>query len=166
MNIPIKVSSKKGEGSCFSILLPTCDAPTKLKETPQFVPQIVTENKKILIIDDEVSIRESLCELLTQWKCQVLSAESAIDACNSIEKEQFFPDLIIADYRLRENKTGVEAIHCVKNLLNQEQIPAIIISGDTAPSRLKEVALSGFKLLHKPVKPAHLRTLIQQEFVD
>ena len=166
MNIPIEVRSNKGEGSCFSVLLPTCDAPAKQKEIPQFVPQRITENKKILIIDDEASIRESLSELLTQWKCQVLAAESATDACNKVEKEQFIPDLIIADYRLRENKTGVEAINSVKSLLNQEQLPAIIISGDTAPSRLKEVALSGFKLLHKPVKPAYLRTLIQQEFIN
>lgn len=166
MNIPIKISSAKDKGSCFSISLPLCNAPIKSNKTPQYSVQQLSKNKRILVIDDENSIRESLCELLTQWKCQVLAAESAVDACEIVEKEQFFPDLIIADYRLRDNKTGVEAINLVRRLLKQDQLPAFIISGDTDPIRLKEVAFSGFKLLHKPVKPAHLRTLIQQEFIS
>lgn len=165
LNIPIKLDSKKGSGTCFSLYLPICDAPVLVNELPHTSPQRLTENKKILVIDDEASIRESLKELLTQWECQVITAESASAACDMIEQVQFIPDLIIADYRLRENKTGVDAIQRVKTLLKKDQVPAIIISGDTEPSRLKEVALSGYELLHKPVKPAHLRMLIQQKLM-
>ena len=165
MKIPLEISSIKEEGSCFSILLPICDAPEQLNEIQNLTPQTLTKNKKILIIDDEISIRESLNELLTQWQCEVVAAESASSACELIEKHKFNPDLIIADYRLRENKTGVDAINNVKRLLNKDEIPAIVMSGDTDPSRLKEVALSGYELLHKPVKPAHLRMLMQQKLM-
>lgn len=166
MNIPIKISSEKGKGSCFSLCLPLCEAAAPIILKNQTTPQKLTENKKILIIDDEISIRESLSELLTQWQCQVIAAESEEEACNIVKNKQYIPDLIIADYRLRENKTGVEAINKVKTVLNQSKLPAIIISGDTEPSRLKEVALSGYELLHKPVKPAHLRMLIQQKLAS
>jgi signal transduction histidine kinase len=165
MNIPITLNSQKGKGCCFSIKLPLCNAPVLLEEAPKYSLQQYIENKKILIIDDEITIRESLSELLSQWQCHVIAAESGSEACAMIEQKQFIPDLIIADYRLREDKTGVDAINQVKRLLNQETLAAIIMSGDTEPRRLKEVALSGYKLLHKPVKPAHLRMLIQRLFM-
>jgi signal transduction histidine kinase len=164
MNIPMTLNSEKGKGSRFVLSLPICDRPPQSTIVPTS-PLTLTINKKILIIDDEVAIRESLSQLLTLWHCNVVAVDSASAACEVIKSRQYFPDLIIADYRLRENKTGVDAIKKVKKLLNNEQLPAIIISGDTAPNRLKEVALSDYELLHKPVKPAYLRMLIQQKLM-
>jgi hypothetical protein len=37
-----------------------------------------------------------------------------------------------------------------------------VITGDTAPDRLREAQESGYPLLHKPVKPAQLRTAMRQ----
>jgi len=165
MAIPMNLNSQKGQGSCFSLRLPMCDVPEAVKEPPKIEARTITENKKILIIDDEVTIRESLSGLLSQWQCQVAAAESAEEACQILERDGYRPDLIIADYRLREHKTGVEAINKVKQLMGNDQLPAIIISGDTEPSRLKEVASSGYELLHKPVKPAQLRMLIQRKLM-
>ena len=165
MNIPFAVHSEKGQGSCFGLHLPLCNASVLLETPSVFTLQQYIKNKKILVIDDEITIRDSLSELLIQWQCQVIAAESASEACDMITQQQFIPDLIIADYRLRENKNGVDAINKVKTLLKQDNLPAIIMSGDTEPKRLKDVTLSGYKLLHKPIKPAHLRVLIQQQFM-
>ena len=41
-----------------------------------------------------------------------------------------------------------------------EPIPAILITGDTAPSRLAEAEASGFLLLHKPVNNDKMRAAI------
>ena len=41
-------------------------------------------------------------------------------------------------------------------------VPAFLISGDTAPDRLREATQRGFKLLHKPVAPIRLRALVNQ----
>jgi len=70
-------------------------------------------------------------------------------------------DLIIADYRLRNNKTGVDA--CI-NLSEEFNLsaPSIIITGDTSPERLKEVQNSGFRILHKPVKAEKLKSVIAE----
>ncbi|WP_229219133.1 hypothetical protein [Duganella sp. BJB1802] len=35
-------------------------------------------------------------------------------------------------------------------------MPALLITGDTAPARLREARNSGVPLLHKPVAPAQL----------
>jgi CheY-like chemotaxis protein len=41
-------------------------------------------------------------------------------------------------------------------------IPALLISGDTAPERLRDASAKGFHLLHKPVSPLRLRALLHQ----
>jgi CheY-like chemotaxis protein len=42
------------------------------------------------------------------------------------------------------------------------RIPAFIITGDTAPERLREASAGGFHLLHKPVSPMALRTTLNR----
>jgi CheY-like chemotaxis protein len=39
-------------------------------------------------------------------------------------------------------------------------VPAFLVSGDTAPERLREARVSGYHLLHKPVQPAALRAML------
>lgn len=162
MNVPIMLSSQKEEGSIFSIVLPLCDAVPPIEPVNELVNESALNSKKVLVIDDEANIRDGLKELLTQWHCQVMTAESEDEACEILEKTGYVPNLIIVDYRLRNNKNGVMAINTVKNFLNNKQLAAIIISGDTEPARLKEVAESGYILLHKPVRPTQLRMVIQR----
>jgi CheY-like chemotaxis protein len=69
------------------------------------------------------------------------------------------PDVIIADYRLRDNRTGVQAIERLRARFGRD-IPGVIVSGDIAPERLQEAQAGGHTLLHKPVAPAKLRAFI------
>jgi len=47
--------------------------------------------------------------------------------------------------------------YCVKRF--GEALPALLITGDTGPERLREANASGLHMLHKPVRPAQLRAL-------
>jgi CheY-like chemotaxis protein len=69
------------------------------------------------------------------------------------------PDAIIADYRLRGDALGIEAIQALQARF-RSNIPAVLVTGDTAPDRLREATASGFRLLHKPVAPTKLRSLL------
>jgi CheY-like chemotaxis protein len=80
------------------------------------------------------------------------------------EREQR-PDLIISDYHLADGKTGIEAIERIEGALGAS-IPAILISGDTAPERLRDARDKGYILLHKPVDPMRLRAVMHQLFRD
>jgi CheY-like chemotaxis protein len=71
----------------------------------------------------------------------------------------------LADYRLRDNRSGIEAIAGIRALF-ATSVPALLISGDTAPERLQELRASGLRMLHKPVLPAELRTALHQEVID
>jgi CheY-like chemotaxis protein len=69
-------------------------------------------------------------------------------------------DLILADYRLAANLTGADAIRAVIARLGGT-VPAVIITGDTSPERIREASASGFRLLHKPLDPQTLHALLR-----
>jgi CheY-like chemotaxis protein len=69
------------------------------------------------------------------------------------------PKLIICDYRLREEENGIAVIERLRSEYNDD-IPGMLITGDTAPDRLREAQDSGFLLLHKPVPNSKLRAAI------
>jgi CheY-like chemotaxis protein len=58
-------------------------------------------------------------------------------------------DIIIADFRLRQHENGIDTVRRLRARLGQ--VPALLVSGDTAPERLREAQSSGLALLHKPV---------------
>ena len=68
-------------------------------------------------------------------------------------------ELIISDYRLRDNASGIDAIERLRTEYNDE-IPGMLITSDTAADRLREAQESGFLLLHKPVPNHRLRASI------
>lgn len=69
------------------------------------------------------------------------------------------PDCVITDYRLRDHKTGIDAILAIHSEFDNA-IPALIITGDIEAERLREVNDSGFQVLHKPVAPMKLRAFL------
>jgi CheY-like chemotaxis protein len=71
------------------------------------------------------------------------------------------PDLIISDYRLSEEQTGIAAIEQLRSRFGTP-ISAFLISGDTNPEPLREARASGYHLLHKPVDPMILRAMVSQ----
>lgn len=153
------LESTDNRGTTFLLSVPEGSA-ENVADLPDSVQRFGWDlrNVHILVIDDEAGILDAMHELLTNWGCSPVCVDSIQDAMTAISKGMR-PDLIIADYRLRESQTGVDAIHSIKDLL-QKKVPAILITGDTAPERLQEAAKSGFKLLHKPVNPGQLRMIM------
>jgi CheY-like chemotaxis protein len=97
--------------------------------------------------------------LLRSWGCQVIAAASDNAALASLDGYDRRPDLIISDYRLADGNTGFQVIDRLRSAL-RAPIPAFLITGDTAPERLREASASGYHLLHKPVSPAALRATV------
>lgn len=162
LDIELSFESRLGEGSRFSIsLAQEFDKPISI-EPATVSSNWTAANSTILIIDDEDAVLDGLETLFQQWHFGVLVANSAKDAVDILQSTEQRPDLIISDYRLCDGLNGVDAIQDVKDFLQDQDIPSVIISGDTAPERLSEVAQSGYILLHKPVKPAFLRAAVQR----
>ena len=107
----------------------------------------------VLVIDDDETVLSGMAQLLQNWGCEVDTASSIEKALELAQLQT--PDAFISDYRLRSQRTGAQAITELRDLLGI-QVPALIITGDTAPERLREALSSGVPLLHKPVAPDQL----------
>jgi CheY-like chemotaxis protein/anti-sigma regulatory factor (Ser/Thr protein kinase) len=161
LNHKMDVSSEVDKGSVFAIEVPLGDPTSVSVSTPSKQKSSADlNNLYVILVDDERAVCEGMQVLLEGWGCRVASFTDAYEVLQQLSPQQP-PDAIMVDYRLRCDKTGVEAIHTLNQFFNCEDIPALIITGDTAPDRLREAQASGYQLLHKPVAPAKLRAFLQ-----
>ena len=83
------------------------------------------------------------------------------EVLDKLQQHGGVPDAIIADYRLRDKQTGIDAIKTIYAKFGDD-IAAIIVTGDIAAERLREVNKAGLQVLHKPVAPARLRAFLRR----
>lgn len=104
----------------------------------------------VLLVDDDPLALRGMQTLLQGMGCEVLCAESAEVALQTVEAQLRTPDMMVSDYRLGGAKTGLDAIAEVRELIG-EAIPAWLVSADlNLPA---EQALSrGIHVLPKPVR--------------
>jgi CheY-like chemotaxis protein len=160
LDYPIELTSRPDRGSRFVISVPLA-APVRLAEQP---PQAAVDHamgKSVVVIDDDALVLDGMRGVLKGWGCDVVTATSEDAALAALSKGERPPDIIISDYRLNDGKTGFDVIERIRRAFGAS-IPAFLISGDTAPERMREAKASGYYLLHKPVLPITLRAVVNQ----
>jgi CheY-like chemotaxis protein len=156
------VRSRVGKGSCFSIEVPLGAArPTAGLETVSESAPERDASGLVLVIDDDPMVLAAMDGLLGSWGYGVITAGSHDGAVAALAAQGRKPDLIITDFHLSGGRTGIETIEDARAAFDAE-IPAFLISGDTSPERLQQSRARGYVLLHKPVNPMTLRSLLMQ----
>jgi signal transduction histidine kinase/ActR/RegA family two-component response regulator len=162
----LTVQSTPGRGSVFKIQAPLARTPFIGETSRRTVLESGFGNHTVLVVDDEKEILNAMRAVLQSWQCQVLTAGSSREALQLLaENPELKPRLIICDYRLRDQETGTAVIDAIRLALN-DAIPAIIMTGDTAPERIREAEASGHLLMHKPIKPSALYNALQNALTD
>lgn len=158
---PLSLHSELGAGTTFSVEVPLVPVLHELLAEPSrsFIAAGEAASDfiglKVLVVDDDELVRKGTGGLLASWGCQVTPAESLAEVKQK-SGQQF--DMVICDYRLPDGN-GLELFDCISAHIDTK--PAfILISGDTSPEILQQVAAHGLHLLHKPVRPAKLRSLM------
>ena len=159
----VEVRSTVGRGSRFTITVPLSPtsrrAPTYSAATAAIGADLY--GMRVLVLDDDVSVLDAMRSLLEGWGCDVITAATPEEAEAGLASTARPPDMLIVDYRLRRHASGIETIGRLHQVAGN-RIPALVITGDTAPDRLREAQESGYPLLHKPVKPVQLRAVMRQ----
>ena len=158
----VSVASVEGRGSVFAVEVAVAHQ-AKAPPPRQLPLGLARTGATVVVIDDEPDVLESMRLLLESWGHHVLPAASAEEVIRHLPVLGRQPDLIIADYRLQNGDTGGQAIARVEvHLRPQTKVPAIILTGDTAPERLRQAQALGHGLLHKPVQADALRAAIDE----
>ena len=159
LGMRLSLRSRPGRGSSFTLRMAAVEStgvPAPIEPATSSGAMPDADAGLVLVIDDDADIRVGMRSLLAGWGYAVIDAGGIADLLPQLRAVKQVPRLVISDYRLRGDETGHKVVERLRHEYN-EDIPAIIITGDTAPERLREAASGGHALLHKPVQPQQLR---------
>jgi signal transduction histidine kinase/CheY-like chemotaxis protein len=158
---PLDLRSAPGYGSRFAITLPRTKALTELPQAVAEATALVTlAGTRVLLIEDDSSARVAVTGLLESWGCTVYSGPTALAAMAAHERHHDW-DVILSDYRLSDGDNGLLAIERLRAYAGRN-VPACLMSGDTDSLLMQAAKEANLPLLHKPVRPAKLRSLLRR----
>jgi signal transduction histidine kinase/CheY-like chemotaxis protein len=154
----IDVQSREGRGSVFRIRVPAGDPQAIPKHDVRALVDGSLAGRRILVVDDEVEVREATASLLSQWGCTVVATADASGAKRAYAGHPG-PDAMLVDFRLGNDMDGLETIALLR-LTFDAAIPAVLVSGESGTLELARIQATGMPLLHKPLPPARLRSVL------
>ena len=117
----------------------------------------------VALVDDNVTVLNALTFSLEALGHQVVGAKSGTELLSIIADAA--PDIIVSDFRLADEETGFDVIQAARKAFG-EQLPALLITGDTDPNIMRAMAQQGIIVQYKPmdldVLRSHLARLTNQ----
>ena len=162
----VSLRSSLGRGTRITIEVPL--APVGAALMPVALPERRTfddlKGLVVLVIEDDTLARNGLVGLLASWGALVGAADGLASA-RALLEQGFAPDVLVSDYQLRDEENGIDTIQHLRVSAGWP-IPACLMSGNTGPALMNVAKLAGLSLLHKPVRPAKLRSLVRRLVLD
>lgn len=144
LNLQIRVQSREGKGSMFAIELPPGRAHRIVDHS-----QPERRNLRIALVDDNQQVLDALDYSLSSVGHEVIAATSGASLAEGLAGEA--PDVVISDYRLSRNETGMDVIDNCKRQFG-DTLPAVLVTGDTDPQVLRTMNNRGIVVQHKPLQ--------------
>jgi two-component system, cell cycle sensor histidine kinase and response regulator CckA len=122
----ITVNSQVGQGTTFTIALPTAlrAAPDVEQRSVNKLPQGTGET--ILLVEDDLSVRQVTRTILERLNYQVLTADDGIEALDLYRQHQRDIRLVISD-AVMPNMNGLELVHALRT--ESPDVRVLMISG-------------------------------------
>ena len=158
----VAVRSRPGRGSCFEVRVPLAAAPVAAL-APARRAQRRFDGALVVFVENEAAIAGAMSELLAGWSCAVVAAPTAEAALAGLAGRR--PDVLLSDYHLDDGRTGLEALALLQAALGAD-LPAALITADRDPGLRAAAEATGYRLLHKPVRPGALRALLGQMLAE
>ena len=124
------------------------------------MPVSKRKKKRLLIVDDEVIVRNTLSKILTDTGYDVFCVEDGQTALDIIKEDSF--DLILLDLKL-DGMDGMKMLELLR--ATDKDIPVILISGYLTIENIEEASKYRiFSYIRKPFKIVDLREKIRRAF--
>lgn len=159
----LTVRSALGRGSVFRVWVERSH-PSQMDEFAvgaETVPGALEDSRCVLLLDDEEAIRTSVGELLSEWGYEVITASTLAEALQAVRRREGLVDVLVSDLRLRDGEDGLRAIEQLRQACGCD-VPALLVTGDTAPEQVLRVHGSGLIVLYKPVQPRELLAVLKR----
>jgi signal transduction histidine kinase len=109
---------------------------------------------RILVVDDDASVRQSLRAMLERGYYQVETAEDGVKAIEFLAS--YKPELVLLNIQM-SGLDGLETCRRIRELPNGQLVPIILLTGDERPEiHSQALRVKGDDILRKPVHSAEL----------
>ncbi len=146
LGLKIRVRSRLNRGSMFAIELPPGRA---LAAAPETEAPRQHRGVRIALVDDNPVVLHSLGLALRVAGNELIAASSGKDMLEKLGAHR--PDILVSDHRLARGETGFDVIEAARAAFGDD-LPAIILTGDTDPKLMRSMTGKGIAILHKPVE--------------
>lgn len=156
LKVEVQVRSRLGRGSVFSVRVPLARQPlaTQQRNSLGAHLSVPLQGRRLLVIDNEQMVLQSMQGLLQQWGADVLTAADLEQAVSCLQGRA--PDLALVDYHLDGGRTGLQALTALREQFGAE-LPALMITADRTEDCRQGARSLGVAVLNKPIKAGKLR---------
>jgi signal transduction histidine kinase/ActR/RegA family two-component response regulator len=148
LDIGLQLDSVPGHGTRFELRIAPAEAPNDNTEPAGALDRAFDGTRlAVLLVDDEPEGLSAMCTYLHQIGWAVKGVATGLEAGQALDGG-FRPDVTVVDFRLRD-ETGLEVIERLRE--RQPGLPAVIVTGETAPARFREFSGVAARILHKPL---------------
>lgn len=153
----ITVGESDAGGAAFRVALPVVE-PAEAEEQDDDADPATTSSQRILVVDDEGSVRGLLQDVLEMDGHQVVAAESVEQAVEVSQQNRF--DLVVSDLHL-DDGTGVELFQDWSRRIDMPRPPFLLLTGDIVNETLESTCkAAGMRWLRKPLDLRELRRTV------
>ncbi|HWQ92093.1 MAG TPA: PAS domain S-box protein, partial [Clostridia bacterium] len=157
----VDVQSEVDHGSTFRVYLPAMShAPSANQDCPAENP-VVGGKETILVVEDEDSVRELVCQLLKRHGYHILQASSGVKALELWKECREKVDLLLTDLVMPDRVNGRELAEQLWS--DRPGLKVLFTSGYSAEVVGKDFVLQqGLNYLQKPYKPERLARAVRE----
>jgi two-component system, cell cycle sensor histidine kinase and response regulator CckA len=156
----IEVESEVGKGSTFRVFLPTAHETTPNGDRKTSQPSVRGGHETVLVVEDEIALRELVCSVLTGHGYKILQAETGVKALEVWEQNKTKIDLLLTDLVMPDRLNGRELAEQLR--AEEPKLKVIFTSGYSADVVGKDfVSQHGLHYLQKPYDPQKLALTVR-----
>ena len=163
LGMSVLLRSSPGRGTLVAVVATRCEPALLPTPAPVATVDVDFNDLIIVVVDDEPHILEGLALVFRSWGATVFAAETRAQVMALADGwTQQVPDIVVSDLLLRNGENGLEVLRELGNHpnLRGKRIAHLLVTGETKPDRLREIADARIAVLHKPVGSAVLRQAI------
>jgi len=150
------LESHPGRGTLFAVCVPLAESTAERPATdPAATP---AAGARVLLVDNDRRMLASLAAMLGDWGLDVTAVPDAGQALADATGTEF--DLLMLDYHLDAGQTGLDLLGRLRAA--GHAAPALLISADHAADLKRAAHAAGCELLHKPIRPLALRSMLRR----
>ena len=162
LDLKLEVRSEVGKGTVFSLGVPAGAARAARTRAVPSEPQVAQKliaSPRVLLVEDDKSVRDATRLLLTVEGFQVTGVATLAEALQHARAGNAI-DLLVTDYHLANGETGTAVISALRESLGT-RLKAVLVTGDTSTA-IKELPRDPFmRIASKPIQADELLTLMR-----